>query len=661
MIERMFGTQRSYGTDAYISAAIAACLLSACGRIGVEILPALREETPPADEPGSDMDAGRLVDGGTSRMEDDAESGVCESVCLNEHGSASCENGVCSSSCSLGYADCDRDPGNGCETEIAVAASSCGSCGVRCSNPHGAVSCLAGLCNPSCQSGFADCDDDTDNGCEADLSSSATCGTCGIACSNAHGTTSCVSGVCTPTCAVGYANCDGDAQNGCETNTASDPRHCGTCTTPCGTNGQLCTSGSCQASPCPAGRAECDNNLTQTCETDIAGSIANCGFCGNACVTANATPRCSAGSCQVSSCQSGFGNCDNNPSNGCEVALASSTSHCGACGAACSNAHGSTRCNASACTPTCSTGFGDCDTSRPNGCETALDSVSNCGACGRTCAANGGTPICNAGVCNTVCNLTGTYALKMSVNGSWPDDSYVESGSGTFQFWMRLVGTHSGTSMSGTLTECGRFVPPFSARTVSETFSFGYPSSVFDRNILPASPTTITLANASPGASLNLAPSAVQIGIDMARASLSLSPISGAWPSAASQIPSSNRLDMDGDGRPGVTAEYGDAYDHPRTGNSLFDPRSDNPYVASRVSFSLSGTLNSCTGSTGAASFRYIDTRIYGCSLDSGECDSGGASFLDQNCLNYTLGTATYTLLKVADGASCATVRAAIP
>jgi hypothetical protein len=251
------------------------------------------------------------------------------------------------------------------------------------------------------------------------------------------------------------------------------------------------------------------------------------------------------------------------------------------------------------------------------------------------------------------------------VRGSWPNDSYTQAGSGDFQFWMRLNGTHSGNAFSGTITECGRYIPPFSDNNafINETWLFGYPNSLFDGNFLPASTANITLSNASPGASLSLAATAVQMGINMALTPMSANPITAAWPSQASGIPSANRIDMDGDGRPGVTAVYAGSspYIRPRTGGSLGDPRSDNPYVASRVSFSLSGTLNSCTQSTGAANFTYIDTRIYACSLESGECSASQASFLDTNCLNYALGTASYTLVKVADGASCATIRSTIP
>jgi hypothetical protein len=227
---------------------------------------------------------------------------------------------------------------------------------------------------------------------------------------------------------------------------------------------------------------------------------------------------------------------------------------------------------------------------------------------------------------------------------------------------MKLQATHSGNSLNTTLTECGRFVPPFDARQVNETFSYGYPNSLFDGNFLPSSATTVSLTNSSPGASFTLPPTATQMGINMALAPFSRDPITGSWPSQASQIPAANRLDMDGDGRPGVTAVYaaGGGFVHPRTDDNLFAPRSDNPYVASRVSFSLSGTLNSCTRASGSANFRFIDTRIYACSLESGECNNTQASFLDVNCLNYTLGAATYTLLKVADNATCAQIRAAL-
>ena len=415
---------------------------------------------------------------------------------------------------------------------------------------------------------------------------------------------------------------------------------------------------SCQASTCASARAECDGDLAATCETDITTSLANCGFCGNACTTANATPECASSTCRISSCRSGFGNCDNSATNGCEVALATSTANCGACGTACTNAHGTTSCAASACLPSCSTGFGDCDATRQNGCETSLDTVSNCGSCGRTCPANGGTPTCNAGVCGTRCDLTGTFALKVSLNNTWASGANIASGSGAHHFWLKMTGTHSGNSVTETMTECGRFVPDFRASAVNETFHFDLPNAVFDRvpSILPSTNATVALSSASPGATFMLPSSAFLLGTNLSN------PLTASWPSQASGLA---QVDMDGDGKAGVTLAYlnGNGYSFPRTAATLFSNRASAPYAATRLVFSLNGSLTSCTQSSGSATVRFIDTRIFGCKIsgNSGDCSGGEADFLDDNCVNYQLGTATYTLVKVANGATCAAVRAALP
>ncbi|HEX6244180.1 MAG TPA: hypothetical protein VFZ61_24860 [Polyangiales bacterium] len=585
-----------------------------CGRIGVDILPLTRS------------------------CEEGAESP--EDVC------GSCDD--CQQPDAQAPGACD---GGACPDAARDAALEAGDMDA----------CEGDSCTLSCAPGIADCDGDRGNGCEADLNGVESCGGCDQRCSNAHGSTVCVGGRCVPTCAAGYTDCDADPRNGCEANTGGDPRHCGACGALCDALSQVCVAGSCQLSPCPTGRAECDADAALMCETDIQRSLDHCGFCGNACSVEHGAPACSAGSCAVASCLPDYADCDAQAANGCEANLTSSTAHCGGCNAPCTNANGTTRCSARQCLPSCGAGFADCDSSRANGCETPLDTIANCGACGRTCTADGGTPVCNAGSCATRCELSGTYALRMSVAGSWPTASYITGGNGTFQFWMRLQVTQSGTVLAGTLRECGRYIPPFAAPIVGETYLYAYPLSLFDGDFLPAFPASATLSSAFPGASFTLGPTAVQMGIDMALAPLSRDPVTAAWPGAASQVPAANRLDVDRDGRPGVTAEYADNYTHPRTGGTLFDPRSDNPYVASRVSFSLSGSLASCSRSTGSANVRYVDTRIYACSLESGECSASQADFLDRNSLNYTLGTASYTLVRVTDGASCSAIRAALP
>ncbi|MCZ7678294.1 MAG: hypothetical protein M5U28_05775 [Sandaracinaceae bacterium] len=75
--------------------------------------------------------------------------------------------------CSEGFADCDGDPTNGCEIEVAIDAENCGSCGTSCSAmfPHSSVVCDSSGTEPSCSwiscmPEFHDLDGSLDNGCE---------------------------------------------------------------------------------------------------------------------------------------------------------------------------------------------------------------------------------------------------------------------------------------------------------------------------------------------------------------------------------------------------------------------------------------------------------------------------------------------------------------
>ena len=126
------------------------------------------------------------------------------------------------------------------------------------------------------------CDNGVDDDCDGDVDELPpddvnNCGDCGIACVNPHGSTACTGGVCDPTCDSGWGSCDGDPIDGCET------------------------------------------SLT---------TLSNCGDCGVPCDLPNGVESCSTGSCNLTSCSTGFSNCDGNPSNGCEVGHASHTNTC---------------------------------------------------------------------------------------------------------------------------------------------------------------------------------------------------------------------------------------------------------------------------------------------------------------------------------------------
>ncbi len=171
-----------------------------------------------------------------------------------------CTNGECGRmKCKPGFANCDGDPENGCETSTKTK-DNCGVCGRACTGdkecrifgPNRVPTCL-------CEPGFTQCGPPCPEGsiCDAqcaDLTSDrANCGACGVACNanipNAFG--SCNYGACTYGCNLGWADCNDSGGDGCETNTKNDPNNCGGCGITCDLLlGQACVAGRCVVEPC---------------------------------------------------------------------------------------------------------------------------------------------------------------------------------------------------------------------------------------------------------------------------------------------------------------------------------------------------------------------------------------------------------------------------
>jgi hypothetical protein len=128
--------------------------------------------------------------------------------CVVDHARAQCSTGgLCAiAACDAGYADCDGQDGNGCETHTAAEIDNCGNCGIKCNSetiPNADVICMAGVCTVTeCQGTFDNCDTININGCECDLTTNECQGDKGELC-----------------CPQGFAECtdaDGDdANDGC--------------------------------------------------------------------------------------------------------------------------------------------------------------------------------------------------------------------------------------------------------------------------------------------------------------------------------------------------------------------------------------------------------------------------------------------------------------
>jgi len=318
-----------------------------------------------------------------------------------------CTDARCATACTAGFADCDSDPANGCEVDTRTSPTHCGACGLLCpAAPNATAACTAGRCGNTCAEGFADCDNDPANGCEVDTRTSPThCGRCTNACPTAaNSLPGCAMGTCRVACSEGFADCDGLANNGCEASLRGTA-NCGACGTQCSGSTPLCADDrgvlAC-SSGCATGQTRCGS----TC-ADTRTSPAHCGACDNTCPSRpNARPACADGACALS-CEAGFGNCDGNAANGCEVTVSSDARHCGACGTVCpTGANATATCESARCGLRCAPGFEDCDGDPSNGCEVDLQrSTTHCGACGNTCAAGSGSAaVCTAGRCGLRCD-----------------------------------------------------------------------------------------------------------------------------------------------------------------------------------------------------------------------------------------------------------------
>jgi hypothetical protein len=184
--------------------------------------------------------------------------------------------------------------------------------------------------------------------------------------------------------------------------TSNDVNNCGGCGVFCGmtANGTpSCVNGMCTVGSCIAPFGDCNQTPVDGCETNLNSNPNNCGMCGRICVAPNGSAGCQNGACTVAICNPGFGDCNASAIDGCETNLNVNPNSCGMCGHACVVQNGTAGCLNSACTvASCNNGFGDCNASAADGCETNIQtSTTNCGGCGHVCTA---MQTCTNGVCH---------------------------------------------------------------------------------------------------------------------------------------------------------------------------------------------------------------------------------------------------------------------
>jgi hypothetical protein len=176
-------------------------------------------------------------------------------------------------------------------------------------------------------------------------------------------------------CPAGQTSCNGLCEN-----ISIDPANCGSCSTNCINNASAtCNAGACMLGACNPGFGDCDQNPANGCETNLQTSLNNCGNCGNACAAIpNGTAACSSGACTAASCNAGFTGCGNSCAD-----LTSDNNNCGGCNNVCSilAGTGSAICSNSTCSRSCTGGENLCG----KACRNFSTDVNNCGGCLRSC------------------------------------------------------------------------------------------------------------------------------------------------------------------------------------------------------------------------------------------------------------------------------------
>jgi hypothetical protein len=258
---------------------------------------------------------------------------------------ALCRSGTCDyDACLPGFHDCDGNRENGCET--ARDLTNCAFCGDDCEDEEVYLRTTGHVCGQTgceytCEAGYASCDGDAGNGCETDLSLPATCGACGRNCATHPGGFVCLPGGTPGEFACGCAT-EGDCAQ------SPEPQLCcgGTCRpigdSDCGACGRACTIGegglSCVFRN-DAWGCECEDNQTHLdCKGQFLFSYALCSSIIHSCYCGTTTTNCEG--------TEGDMCCDAAPQPAC-TSLLVDAQNCGMCGKSCT---GGGACVSGACT-----------------------------------------------------------------------------------------------------------------------------------------------------------------------------------------------------------------------------------------------------------------------------------------------------------------------
>lgn len=283
--------------------------------------------------------------------------------------------------------NCDGNIDEGDPESGAACGIEEGSCSTGTLHCRGGVLTCEGAVGPvmeSCNGADDDCDGSTD---EDNPGGGDSCGTDIGECS--PGTYSCTGGllVCSGAVTGSPEVCDGldnDCDNVVDDGNPDGGGSCGVGTGECTAGTEQCLGGTVQCVGSTGASAEVCDSLDNDCDGTadetfaVATDVRNCGVCGHVCALDHAIENCSAGTCGIAACESGYYNIDGVVSNGCEYAC---------------SFNGTELCNG-----------------RDDDCDTRTDESLSApsGLCNPNGVCTGTTPSCS-GALGWLCNYPSTY------------------------------------------------------------------------------------------------------------------------------------------------------------------------------------------------------------------------------------------------------------
>ena len=287
------------------------------------------------------------------------------------------------------------------------------------------------------------------------------------------------------------------------------------------------------------------------------------------------------------------------------------------------------------------------------------------GACGSSnpksdgaAGAGGGGGTGGAGIDAGPCDPRTAYtdASHLIVNVSWPAGTASMRGDGQLHVWGKVVYTASGNTVTGMLQACGISLPAttLTALAGNGMIQIEVPNDAWEAPSMPRFPIDVTQTSWDVGSTVNLGYTAL-IGFTMA------DPSTAPWPSSYSDITMTN--DAEGDMHVGLTAiPRSDGTNKLPPTSILQMARADQLYIVIRQVTSATLTRTACDRASGPATFAFLNNHVVGCHImGASDCMPNDVNFIDTNRTIYDITSATAETKVVADTATCADVRAALP